>query len=108
MRRLFHTQPREEPELDDPSLIAIQSGKALERLVDGEDISRRGICALRFGPATFQGLVEGDTGDGSAPFVGIPGASVIDENAAHQLCRQGKKMDATLPCRPALIDEAQI
>jgi hypothetical protein len=54
MRRLFHAQSREKPELDDPSLVAIQSGKALERLVNGKDVSRCGISAVRSGPAARQ------------------------------------------------------
>ena len=108
MRRLFHAQSREKPELDDPSLVSIQSGKALERLVNGEDVSRCWIFALRSGPATFDSFVDGNTGDGPAPFVGISSAGVVDENAAHQLCRKAKKMDAILPSRPALVDEAQI
>ncbi len=50
------------------------------------------------------GILEGDFGDGAAPFFTAIGASVIDQDLAHDAGGDGEEMDAVLPVEAGAED----
>src|SRR5436190_1353767 len=71
-------------------LLGIQLGQGIESIVDGDEVvrpSRGGV----------QGLIQNQRGGSSAAFCPKSSASVIDQNAPHDLRANGKKVGSVLP-----------
>lgn len=89
-RRFFRIQPSEIPQLDDAGLPRIDSFEAGQRLVKGDDVDiERLVGCLSF--------LESDPPRSGAPLHRLPLARMLDEDASHELRRDGKKVRAILP-----------
>ena len=81
--------------------LLIHRGQAIERVIeceDGYDIGSDG---------TFR-IIERHTWKSVAPLARTVAARVVNQNPAHDLCRDSKEMGSVLPVHVALIDQPQI
>ncbi len=98
---LFDGEAAKEAEFDDFGLVGVELVEAIKGLVEFvEGDGWSGGEADR--------VVEGDLLGVAASFQGILGASVIDEDAAHELGGDAEEMGAVLPGDAGLIDELHV
>lgn len=105
---LLHRQAAEEPKLDDAALPRLEGLELMEGLVEGEQVD---VHLDRF----VEGVAEGDSHQVAPPLRGQAGASMVDEDAAHQRGREAEELGPVLPLdRPGahqlevdLIDESR-
>jgi hypothetical protein len=98
---LLDGETAEESELDDASLLRVESLQVGESPVkrDGVDVDRLG------GRETFD---ERDPSLGASALGPHSAPRVVDENPSHQLRGDGEEVRPVLPLHAALIDELQI
>jgi len=87
---LFNAQAGEKSKLDRLGLSGIELSQQLQSRIQFHEFR---IARWRHD----HGFVQRDLARGAAPFPGASGQSVVDEDAAHHLGRQGEKVGAVLP-----------
>ena len=98
---LFDAETSKETELDDLTFAWVQRGQAVECVIDGHHFGG----TFRRNHSDF--LQRHILNAPSALEVATV-ASVVNQDAAHQLGGNAKELRAVLPAHPSLIDEAEI
>ena len=101
MRGLFEREPAEEPKLRNLRVARVECRQPRERRVEIQEID---IARM----APHVGFIEIEPVPSSRPLLHLPGAGVIDQDAAHQLGRHREEVRTVLPHGAPLIDETEI
>ena len=101
MRGFLDRESAKRAKLDDPRQLSVDLGQAIERMVQRED----GYLVWR---GDVLGCIHGHTAHTLAPFVRAMTTSVVDEDAAHDLCRDTEEVRAILPIDLALVNEPHV
>jgi len=91
----------EEAEFDDLALARVEFFEFLEGIVEGD----QGHFLLG---EIIDGFFEGELVGGAAALLGVVGAGVLDEDAAHQLGGDAEEMGAVFPIDAGLIDQLEV
>src|SRR5207244_1787913 len=94
-------QASEKPKLDDTAFTLIDFPKSGERLIERHNI-RVGLWRGE------RDVIQRDLDCAAAALLIKPGASAIDENAAHHACSHSEEMGSVLPADLIDIDQTQI
>ena len=101
VRRCFNRESAERAKLDDPGQRRVDLFQAPERVIQRED----GDLVCR---GDVFGFIDGHTALAVAALDRGVTTGVIDQDPAHDLCRDAKKVCPILPVDLALIDEPQV
>src|SRR5215218_650752 len=88
--RLLDAQPAEEPHLDDAALPLVEFRQCLKGVVQADEVLARFL-------ADDECFVEGYLDGTAAALLIVPGARVIDQDAAHYPRGDGEKVRAVVP-----------
>jgi len=101
LRDLFAFETAEVAQFDDLGFAGIEAGEFFECLVEGDDLGSviGGVEELFF---------EGDLLEAAAPFGGIAGAGVVDEDVAHGAGGDAEEVGAGMGVEVAGVGEAEI
>ena len=101
MSRSFDCEPAECPKLDDSGQSGVDLLQAIQRLIERKDgdlrLARRRPC-----------FVDGHTANAVAPLDRVVPTSVVDQDPAHDLCRDAEEVRPILPVHLALVDEPDV
>jgi hypothetical protein len=100
-RNFAHFEIGEVFELHEPRKVWRRLGESSERAIEIDEVDRaRLVRSERVG--------KRDTHSPTATLLGTMPASVIEEDAAHHVCRDSQKMGAILPRDPILVDQPEV
>jgi hypothetical protein len=97
----IHAQPAKKTQLDNAGLAGVILCQGVQGIFEGDQLP----CPIS---AEVRQLIEVDLLGGTASFGGDTASSAVEQDVAHDLCRDGKEMRPVLPSHVVDVDELEV